>query len=82
MTPYDWMSEAACKGVDPNLFHPERGHNPDLYAAKAVCRECTVREDCLEHALADPETRGVWGGTSERERKRIRRIRARLAQAS
>jgi WhiB family redox-sensing transcriptional regulator len=80
MTPYDWMSEAACEGVDPDLFFPERGD--DTSGAKAVCRECPVREDCLEYALANGIRYGIWGGTSERERKRLRRIRARLAQAS
>jgi WhiB family redox-sensing transcriptional regulator len=80
MTPYDWMSEAACQGVDSDLFFPERGD--DLSGAKAVCRQCPVREDCLEHALVNREHYGIWGGMSERERKRIRRIRARLAQAS
>jgi WhiB family transcriptional regulator, redox-sensing transcriptional regulator len=82
VTPDDWMSEAACQGVDPDLFFPERGENTDNSEAKAVCRKCPVREDCLEHALVNHEHYGIWGGTSERERKRIRRIRARLAQAS
>lgn len=77
---YDWMSEAACQGVDSDLFFPERGDA--VSGAKAVCRRCPVREDCLEHALVNHEHHGIWGGTSERERKRIRRIRARLAQAS
>jgi WhiB family redox-sensing transcriptional regulator len=61
MTADDWMSQAACYGLDPDLWFPE---------------------DCLEHALANNEHHGIWGGTSERERRRIRRIRARLAQAS
>lgn len=74
-----WQSEANCLGVDPDLFFPERGASTK--EAKAVCRGCAVREDCLEHALANGEKFGIWGGLSERERRRIRRQRA-LARAA
>jgi len=76
-----WQSEANCLGVDPDLFFPERGASTK--EAKAVCRGCVVREDCLEYALANGEKFGIWGGLSERERRRIRRQRAlaRVAQA-
>jgi WhiB family transcriptional regulator, redox-sensing transcriptional regulator len=69
-----WRDYANCLGVDPDLFFPERG---DTSAdAKAVCRGCVVREECLEDALGNGERFGVWGGMSERERRVIRRERA------
>jgi len=74
-----WQMEANCLGVDPDLFFPERGASTK--EAKAVCRGCMVREDCLEYALANGEKFGIWGGLSERERRRIRRQRA-LARAA
>lgn len=70
----EWQASAACAGVDPDLFFPERGES--TAAAKAVCRICPVRLVCLEHALAEGERQGVWGGMSERERRRLRRHRA------
>jgi WhiB family redox-sensing transcriptional regulator len=70
----DWKDRANCMGVDPDLFFPERGMS--TREAKAVCRGCVVREDCLEYALANGEKFGIWGGLSERERRRIRRARA------
>ncbi len=77
-----WQNLANCLGVDPDLFFPERGASTK--EAKAVCQGCTVREDCLEYALANGEKFGIWGGLSERERRRIRRQRAlaRAAEAS
>ena len=70
----DWKSRANCLGVDPDLFFPERGAS--TREAKEVCRGCVVREDCLEYALVNGEKFGIWGGLSERERRRIRRARA------
>ena len=67
----DWQSRANCMGVDPDLFFPERGAS--TREAKEVCRGCVVRENCLE--LANGEKFGIWGGLSERERRRVRRIR-------
>jgi WhiB family redox-sensing transcriptional regulator len=69
-----WQRQANCMGVDPDLFFPERGAS--TREAKEVCRGCVVREDCLEYALANGEKFGIWGGMSERERRRIRRRRA------
>lgn len=74
-----WQIEANCLGVDPDLFFPERGASTK--EAKAVCRGCVVREECLEFALQNGEKFGIWGGLSERERRRIRRQRA-LARAA
>ena len=69
-----WQRQANCMGVDPDLFFPERGAS--TREAKEVCRGCVVREDCLEYALANGEKFGIWGGLSERERRKIRRRRA------
>jgi WhiB family transcriptional regulator, redox-sensing transcriptional regulator len=70
----DWQTRANCMWVDPDLFFPERGAS--TREAKEVCRGCVVREDCLEYALANGEKFGIWGGLSERERRRLRRARA------
>lgn len=69
-----WQMLSNCLGVDPDLFFPERGASTK--DAKAVCQGCIVREDCLEYALTNREKFGIWGGLSERERRRIRRERA------
>jgi WhiB family redox-sensing transcriptional regulator len=69
-----WQDEANCLGVDPDLFFPERGAS--TREAKEVCRGCVVRLDCLEYALTNGEKFGIWGGLSERERRRLRRQRA------
>ena len=69
-----WQDYANCLGVDPDLFFPERGASTK--EAKEVCRGCVVREECLEYALQNSEKFGIWGGMSERERRRIRRARA------
>jgi WhiB family redox-sensing transcriptional regulator len=69
-----WQDQANCLGVDPDLFFPERGAS--TREAKEVCRGCVVRLDCLEYALANGEKFGIWGGLSERERRRLRRQRA------
>ncbi len=69
-----WQEQANCLGVDPDLFFPERGASTK--EAKAVCRGCEVRAECLEYALSHGEKFGIWGGLSERERRRVRRQRA------
>ena len=69
-----WQDEANCLGVDPDLFFTERGAS--RREAKEVCRGCVVREQCREFALTNGEKFGIWGGMSERERRRIRRQRA------
>ncbi|HET7490158.1 MAG TPA: WhiB family transcriptional regulator [Acidimicrobiales bacterium] len=68
-----WQHQANCLGVDPDLFFPERGAS--TREAKEVCRGCVVRMDCLEYALDNAEKFGIWGGMSERERRRLRRAR-------
>lgn len=66
-----WVEHGACRGLDPLLFHPERGES--TRDAKAVCATCEVRVECLTWALATDQKHGIFGGTSERERRRIRR---------
>ena len=73
-TENSWQRLANCLGVDPDLFFPERGASTK--EAKRVCRACVVREECLEYALDNGEKFGIWGGMSERERRRVRRERA------
>jgi WhiB family redox-sensing transcriptional regulator len=68
-----WRQRAACRGVDPDIFYPVSDEESD--EAKAICQACTVRETCLEWALAQRERDGVWGGATERERRRMIRQR-------
>ena len=78
-----WWDLANCLGVEPSLFYPERGAS--TREAKEVCRGCTVRDNCLEYAIDNGEKFGIWGGLSERERRRVRRQRTvaiRAASAS
>jgi len=74
-----WRTNAACTGIDPDIFYPLTEDDIDAEPAKAVCGECVVREACLEHALAIREKDGVWGGATERERRRMIRQRRRTA---
>lgn len=76
-----WQALGACRGLDPDVFFPERGGSmvAATWKARRVCAGCPVRLPCLEHALEWPEKLGVWGGTTEQERRRLRRLaRARL----
>lgn len=75
----NWYENGNCLGVDPDLFFPERGAS--TREAKEVCRSCEVSRDCLEFALQNGEKFGIWGGMSERERRRIRRQRNMAARA-
>lgn len=68
-----WMADGACNSTDLSLFFPERGDS--VTAAKAICAACTVRDTCREYALDHGIKHGIWGGTSERDRRRIRRQR-------
>ncbi len=74
-----WMAEAKCRGVDPSEFFPSDGTGVDR--AQRVCTGCSVRQECLEYALEHRIEHGVWGGTSERERRRILRARRQLTTA-
>jgi WhiB family transcriptional regulator, redox-sensing transcriptional regulator len=68
-----WQDGANCTGANADLFFPERGAS--TRAAKAICRECQVRVECLEFAITTGEKFGIWGGMSERERRKVRRDR-------
>jgi WhiB family redox-sensing transcriptional regulator len=72
-----FMDLGSCRGMDPDVFFPDRGES--LAPAKAICAECIVRDECLEFALDQGERFGVWGGTSERERRKLRRARREAA---
>jgi WhiB family transcriptional regulator, redox-sensing transcriptional regulator len=72
----DWRRRASCRDTDPDLFFPvgTTGSAIDqIEAAKAVCRQCDARDDCLEFALATNQEAGVWGATSEEERRKLRK---------
>ncbi|MGW3248766.1 WhiB family transcriptional regulator [Streptomyces sp. NPDC001070] len=72
----DWSNDAACREVDPELFFPISGSGlgrVQIDEAKAVCRRCPVMARCLEWALAAGHVDGVWGGTTESERREMRR---------
>ena len=65
----EWARDALCAQTDPEAFFPEKGRSNA--AAKRVCLACPVRAECLDAALSRPERFGVWGGLSERERRRL-----------
>ena len=69
----EWIEDAACTGMDWNVFFPERGGPGSPARAKLVCFRCPVQADCLDYALADDTTAGIWGGTTETERTQMRR---------
>ena len=70
-----WLARRACRPDDLDLFFATRSRK--VRRAKAICADCPVRQDCLDHAIADPSTRGVWGGLTEPERRHERRRRRR-----
>jgi WhiB family redox-sensing transcriptional regulator len=65
----EWMTRGRCTNVPPSRFFPSDGAGVEQ--ARKICAECPVRLECLEHALAERIDHGVWGGCSERERRRI-----------
>ena len=69
--PMGWQERALCAQTDPEAFFPEKGGS--TREAKKVCQNCEVRQECLEYALANDERFGIWGGLSERERRKLRR---------
>jgi len=72
-----WKQLGECKGVAPEVFYP--ASEEEAVEAKAICAGCAVRETCLEHAITVREKHGVWGGLTERERRRLIRRRRRSA---
>lgn len=75
----DWMKKGRCRDISPSVFFPSDGVGVEV--ARAICADCPVKAPCLEYALANRVDHGVWGGASERERRRIAR-RRRLEAAS
>ena len=72
-----WRQRGACRGVNPDIFYPVSDQEAE--EARAICRNCPVLESCLEWALSNRERDGVWGGATERERRRMIRQRRRSA---
>jgi WhiB family redox-sensing transcriptional regulator len=66
-----WQDRALCAQTDPEAFFPEKGGS--TREAKRVCTSCEVRAECLDYALAHDERFGIWGGLSERERRKLKR---------
>ena len=69
----EWQERALCAQTDPEAFFPEKGGS--TREAKKICVGCEVKDDCLEYALANDERFGIWGGMSERERRRLKSLR-------
>ncbi|MEO7194924.1 MAG: WhiB family transcriptional regulator [Pseudonocardiaceae bacterium] len=67
----DWQERALCAQTDPEAFFPEKGGS--TREAKRICSGCEVRAECLDYALAFDERFGIWGGLSERERRKLKR---------
>jgi WhiB family redox-sensing transcriptional regulator len=67
----EWQERALCAQTDPEAFFPEKGGS--TREAKRICTRCEVRTECLEYALSHDERFGIWGGMSERERRRLKR---------
>ncbi len=72
-----WMEDALCAQTDPDLFYPEKGGS--TAPATSICRSCPVRAECLEYAVSHDIRHGIWGGTSDNDRKRLARERKRAA---
>lgn len=79
MDDLDWMPRGLCASLPPSTFFPSDGAGVE--EARKICTGCPVKEKCLEHALEQRIDHGVWGGCSERERRRILK-RRRAARAT
>lgn len=75
----DWMRRGRCRDMDPAIFFPNDGVG--VQVAQRICAECPVSSECLEYALVNRVDHGVWGGASERERRRLLRKRRATAVA-
>ncbi len=78
-TTLHWRQLARCLGADPALFYPAGDDDSLADEAKAICALCPVREPCREHTIVAREKLGVWGGLTERERRRVMRQRRKTA---
>jgi WhiB family redox-sensing transcriptional regulator len=72
----EWLDRKNCHNTQMDLFDPIC--DEDVKAAKAICRDCEVRQECLAYAITHRERRGVWGGMSERDRRALAKVNARL----
>jgi WhiB family redox-sensing transcriptional regulator len=75
----NWMAEGNCNNHPPAVFFPSDGVGVEI--AKKICATCPVQEPCLEYALANRIDHGVWGGASERQRRRILKSRRHLVES-
>lgn len=73
----EWRMLGACRGLDAGLFYPDNDEEAEI--AKQVCAQCGVRQVCLDFALTKREKVGIWGGATERERRRLLRHRRKTA---
>lgn len=71
INPEPWMADAFCAETDPEAFFPDKGGTTK--PAKTICSSCAVQAECLEYALTHDERFGIWGGLSERERRRVKK---------
>jgi WhiB family redox-sensing transcriptional regulator len=76
---HEWQLEAACRGEHASIFYPPMRFEPKRerlareHAAKAICRSCPVRTQCLDHAIEADERYGIWGGLTDAERRHLPR---------
>ncbi len=73
-----WRVSAACRGLDPQIFYV----NDEDGEAPAICGNCNVRPECLEHAITNREKEGFWGGMNQRQRRSIIRARRNARNAA
>ena len=68
-----WMKDAACKGnTEGNWFPEQPGRTPAIKIAMDICKQCAVKQECLDYAVARPEVLGIWGGKSPKARRVLR----------
>ena len=70
-TERDWVERAACRGMDPNIWFPEKGETINANIAMTICQTCPVQQECLEYGLQ--EKNGIWGGMSVKQRRSVPR---------
>lgn len=66
----EWVDKSACADMNPDIFFPKKGDYRTLMLAKSICADCVVKEECLEYAIKTRAS-GVYGGTSEKQRRQI-----------
>ncbi len=71
LLPPEWTKQALCAEVDPEIFFPEKGDGTRY--AKRICKNCVVKQQCLDYSLKNNERFGIWGGTVEKERRKLER---------